>query len=121
MSTFYIAGPMDGYPQRNYPAFHKAGEELKKNDIEVLSPAHDEFGRPLKPPHPDEEHLWKEHLHLWQEQLRESLKKLLLCDGVYMLKGWETSPGAGLEYRTALTLGMTITVQYQGLEENQHE
>lgn len=114
MSTFYIAGPMIGYPQFNYPAFHKAGEELKKSEIKFLSPAHDEFGQPIQPPHPDEEHRWQEHL-------RASLKKLLLCDGVYMLKGWETSPGAGLEYRTALTLGMTITVQYQGLEENQHE
>lgn len=107
MGTFYISGPMDEYPQFNYPAFHKAGEELKKNDITFLSPAHDMSGNPLQSPDTEEEYLWQEHL-------RESLKKLVLCDAVYLLKGWETSPNAGLEYRIALTLGMTITFQYQG-------
>lgn len=114
MTTFYIAGPMTGHPQFNYPAFHKAGSELKKSEIKFLSPAHNKFGYPLQPPHPGEE-------HRWQEYLRASLKKLLLCDGVYMLKGWETSLDAGLEHRIAIALGMTITYQYQGQGENQHE
>lgn len=109
MTTFYISGPMDEYPQHNYPAFHKAGEELKKSGVKILSPAHDMSGNPLQPPRTEEEYLWQEHL-------RQSLQKLVLCDAIHMLKGWETSPNAGLEYRIALTLGMTTTFQYQGQE-----
>lgn len=114
MTTFYISGPTDGYPQRNYPAFHKVGEDLKKSGVEILSLAHDKSGNPIQPPYPDEERLWENHVDLWQEQLRESLNNILLCDGVHMLNDWGASPVAGLEHRIAMLLGITIT--YQGEE-----
>ncbi len=37
--TIYIAGPMSGYPQYNFPAFDEARDELRENGWQVVSPA----------------------------------------------------------------------------------
>lgn len=104
--TIFISGPMTGHAEFNYPAFHRVGEELKKNEFKFLSPAHGRFGHPYQPPNPDEEHPWEEYM-------RSSLKKLLLCDSIYMLSGWEDSRGAILEHHIAKQLNMTIHYQEQ--------
>ena len=35
----YIAGPMTGYPEWNFPAFREAARELRMRDFEMVSPA----------------------------------------------------------------------------------
>lgn len=42
----------------------------------------------------------------WEECMREDIAKLVRCDGIAMLPGWEDSKGARLEFDIAMALGM---------------
>lgn len=39
LGRIYLAGPMAGYPDRNYPAFHNAARMLRSLGFEVYNPA----------------------------------------------------------------------------------
>jgi nucleoside 2-deoxyribosyltransferase len=87
----YIAGPMTGYPEYNYPAFTEAAAALRANGRTVTSPheLHDnDFSRPFD----------------WY--LRRDLAALLTCTDIVLLPGWEASRGAHLELDVAIGLGM---------------
>ena len=38
----------------------------------------------------------------WEEYMQMSMTMLKMCDSIYMLKGWEDSKGARLEYNYAV-------------------
>ena len=44
----------------------------------------------------------------WDYYLRKDIRKLLRCDGIVMLSGWERSRGARLEHAVALALGYAV-------------
>ena len=87
----YIAGPMTGLPEFNYPAFFAAAEQLLAAGFDVLNPARKE-GR--------------EGCESWLDFMRAALRDLADCDGIAMLPGWADSRGAEIEVRTAATLGL---------------
>lgn len=89
----YIAGPMTGHPEHNFPAFHAAARRLHEAGWEVVNPA-DNFGGRTDLPR--------------SSYLRADLVLLLQCDAVAMLPGWETSPGAKLEYLLARQLQLPV-------------
>ncbi len=92
----YIAGPMTGYPEYNYPAFHAAEAALTAAGHEVKNPAH---SSPTDP--------------TYQNYLRAALRLLLDCDAIAVLPGWEFSTGANLEVAVAEVLKIPIhTVTY---------
>lgn len=88
----YIAGPMTGLPDFNYPAFHEAAAKLRAMGYEVVNPA--ENDRDTNDP--------------WEVFLREALQKMLTCDSVALLPGWEDSRGARLEVHVANAIGMRV-------------
>lgn len=90
MKRLYIAGPMTGRPNFNYPAFHAAAVELRAAGYEVENPAE-----------PGQIDGWK-----WADYMRRSLTQMLTCDGVALLPGWSGSRGAVKEVELAQTLGM---------------
>lgn len=49
-----------------------------------------------------------DHDGSWEAYMRVDLLAMLRCDAIYMLKGWNASPGACLERHIALKLGMEI-------------
>lgn len=44
----------------------------------------------------------------WEEYMRMSLCMLSMCDGIYMMEGWQQSRGAKLEYAYAKGMGITV-------------
>ena len=90
----YIAGPMTGLPEFNYPAFRRASLRLRELGFQVLDPSE------LFPENPGS--------HPWQYYMRGSLRGLLQCDAILLLNGWDHSRGARLEHSVAQTLEMPI-------------
>lgn len=88
----YIAGPMTGMPDLNFPAFNQAAATLRASGFEVVNPAE------INPDHTME----------WEECMRRDIAELVRCDSIYMLPGWERSKGATLEHHIAERLGMLI-------------
>lgn len=84
----YIAGPMTGYENYNREAFFKAAEELKSRGAEPVHTA----GLPDS--------------FTYEEYLERSLAVLEACDAIYLLKGWEESKGALMEYGYAKSRGL---------------
>jgi nucleoside 2-deoxyribosyltransferase len=90
MTTIYVAGPMTGLPEFNYPAFRAAGEHLHEAGFQVLLPLHEDTSQP------------------WIFYMRHALRMVLEADGLALLPGWEASKGATLEVHVATALGLDI-------------
>lgn len=85
----FIAGPITGvagYAEK----FNQAEEHLTAKGHHVLNPAVLPYGF--------------EH----SEYMEITKSMLNLCDAIYLLKGWEKSPGAKEELALALDLGKWI-------------
>lgn len=90
MKRIYIAGPMTGLPEFNFPAFHAEAARLRGLGFEVENPAENP-----KPPSPT-----------WEAYMRMAIAQVVTCDTVVLLPGWENSRGAKLEKHIAEQLGM---------------
>lgn len=84
--TIYIAGPMTGLPDWNYPVFHAAADELREMGYKVLNPA---------------EHFGGATDRMRKEYLRSALNAVTRADIVALLPGWETSEGVIRELQVA--------------------
>lgn len=96
MLKVYVSGPMTGIPDLNFPAFDKARDICLACGYEVVSPADLERARGLLP---------------YEEALRDDFRHLLECDQILMLKGWQHSNGARVEFVIAKAIGLTIHYQ----------
>lgn len=99
----YIAGPMTGLPQFNFPAFDAAAKDLRYVGHEVVSPAEldDPEDRSAALASADGSMLNGHGLHkrTWGDFLSRDVK-LIADEGVeaiYVLPGWSASRGARLE------------------------
>lgn len=88
MKRAYIAGPMTGLQDLNFPAFHRAAAHFRAQGVDVVNPA--EIN-----PDPSAG---------WNECMRNDIRELVTCDAIVMLPGWERSKGASLEHYIARQL-----------------
>ena len=93
-NKIYLAGPMTGLPDLNYPAFHWAAAQLRALGHEVLNPAEN----PVPP------------CGSWQGYMRLALAQLVQCECIALLPGWAESKGALIERKLAQVLGMHIVL-----------
>lgn len=104
----YIAGPMSGYPEWNYPAFFAAEARLKAFGYNVKNPARkdEEMGYDDKEAKAtgDTALAIKKGTFDFREAFEWDIKQILNGDAIYMLKGWEASPGACAEHATAVVM-----------------
>jgi len=92
MKRLYVAGPMTGIKNLNFPAFHAEAGRLRALGYEVVNPAEINSDPNAK----------------WADCMRADIPELLKCDGIALLPGWQLSRGASLEHRIATDLGMTV-------------
>ena len=92
-NRIYIAGPMTGHADHNYPAFHTAAKWLRDAGWDVANPA-ENFGGCTDLPR--------------ESYLRADVALLVDCAAMALLPGWEESSGAKLEYLLARAFGMEI-------------
>ncbi|MFZ5852281.1 MAG: DUF4406 domain-containing protein [Actinomycetota bacterium] len=102
----YIAGPMRGYPDWNYPAFFAAEEVLRslghatlnpaRNDADTLPEAIAAAGSQDSPTKP------------WAHYMAKDLPQVMAADGLCVLPGWQRSQGARLETHVAKALGIPL-------------
>ncbi|QVW26814.1 DUF4406 domain-containing protein [Pseudomonas hormoni] len=88
----YVAGPMTGIKDFNYPAFNVMADRLRAHGYEVENPA---------------DHGIVEGAQ-WTDYMSYNLTRLGLCGVIALLPGWERSEGAKLEVQIAHRLGMTV-------------
>jgi Domain of unknown function (DUF4406) len=91
-NRIYVAGPMTGLPEFNFPAFHSATAELRGQGLQVVNPAEHGIVEAAE---------WADYLHF-------DLGRLASCSAIYLLPGWSKSRGAALEAVCAHTLGMHL-------------
>ena len=92
-NRIYIAGPMTGHADHNYPAFNTAAKWLRDAGWDVANPAENFGGR----------------TDLSREKyLRADVALLVDCAAIALLPGWEESSGAKMEYLVARAFGMEI-------------
>ena len=89
--TIYLAGPMTGYADYNFPAFNYVADFLRAHGYPVVNPA--DFG--------DGESNWK-------NCLKRALVAMMNCDMVVALPGSLESKGASLEIHVAWELGIKV-------------
>lgn len=92
MKRIYVAGPMTGLPDLNFPAFNAEAARLRAAGWEVLNPAE------INP----------DHTMAWAECMRRDIAVLVTCDAVQLLPNWRASRGATLEHHVARELGLEI-------------
>ncbi len=97
----YVAGPMTGHKDLNFPAFHAAASALRAAGWEVVNPAE---------VNPD-------HTMAWADCMRRDITALVGCDAIVLLDGWMSSKGARLERHIAVELDMAVHYDLQALVE----
>ncbi|MCK1479341.1 DUF4406 domain-containing protein [Bradyrhizobium sp. 197] len=112
----YVAGPMRGIPEFNFPAFNAAADKLRAEGHLVFNPAekdNERHGTDISKGNANgcEETAAKEHGF----NLREALGVDLgwICaegEAVALLPGWENSKGAKAEKAAADALGLEIII-----------
>jgi len=97
----YIAGPMRGIVECNFPAFDYAARRLRMAGHEAINPA--ELDRVV-------------HIHEWTvppPDMRQAMRRdlIAICDeaeGMLLLPGWERSDGVRVEHELADCLGLPV-------------
>ncbi|MFV9461685.1 DUF4406 domain-containing protein [Pseudomonas aeruginosa] len=87
-----LSGPMTGIPDFNYPAFNAEEKRIRALGYFVENPAVNMVYRGAP----------------WEAFMRDGIKRLMDCDILALLPGWERSRGANIERGLAITLGMRV-------------
>ena len=110
----YLAGPMRGLPNFNFPAFFAAEEKLVADGYTVFNPARRdniEHGTDISAGNINGsvEQAEADHGFDLREALGADLAYICLqADAVALLPGWEHSKGANAERATAIALGLEV-------------
>jgi len=106
MKKIYVAGPMSGYPEFNFPAFFTAQHTLERQGWTVFNPANKEAEKEL-----DQDAYAAGDAKKaaaagfdFRECYTWDVTKVIEADAIYMLQGWEHSPGACGEHAVAVAM-----------------
>ena len=89
----YLAGPMSGIDEYNYPLFNRVADRLRKRGHEVFNPAENKDGGTVRPR---------------AFYMRLDIPALLKSEGLVLMQGWRRSRGANLEAWIAIDTEMPL-------------
>jgi hypothetical protein len=98
---------MSGYPEFNYPAFMAAEEEIKSwhHFAKVWNPAtHDAYLEELPAGYETGDFVAANKHRDFREVFGWDVQKVVEADAIYMLAGWQYSPGAVAEHAVAIAM-----------------
>ncbi len=112
----YLAGPMRGIPEFNFPAFTAAAAKLRAKGHFVFNPAekdNEKHGTDISKGNVtgDETIAAKDHGFNLRDAFAVDLT--FICqeaEGIALLPGWENSKGATAEHATAVALGLEVII-----------
>jgi hypothetical protein len=108
----YIAGPMRGYKDFNFPAFDKAATMLRKKGWIVFNPADKDrktYGKGINKSDTGDLKDAENKGFSLRTALKEDTEFLCLhADAIALLPGWEKSLGATAEHALAQALGLRM-------------
>ena len=94
----YISGGISGHPlEERRAVFARAEDALRGRGYAPVNPFNN--GVSLDAPYGD--------------HMRADLRMLLDCDGIYLLRGWESSRGACLEHAVAVSCGLELLDEFE--------
>ena len=94
----YLAGPMTGIPEYNFPEFARVTGILRERGFDIASPHEIDHGET------DE----TRGSLPYETYLLAGLKLLLDCDGLILMSGWVNSKGAREELNLANAVRMDV-------------
>lgn len=100
----YLAGPMRGKPQFNFPAFDAAAARLRAQGHTVFSPAERDRQDGFNP---SPETTGHEEVHDMSYYMAIDLPEVCKAQGIALLPGWEDSEGSRIE----VTVGVALRKQ----------
>lgn len=107
MKKIYIAGPMSGIDKYNFPAFNRRQKILEAQGWKVFNPANkDTELKVIEDPSykkGDADALMKSGFN-FRKVFTWDVDRVIEADAIYMLKGWEKSPGARAEHAVACAM-----------------
>jgi|SRR5665213_144991 len=106
VQTIYIAGPMRGYTDFNFPAFDAAAATFRLAGWHVLNPAEHDRAAGFDPSKSIEENNFDV-----SQAFRWDVESIMRSHAIYMLKQWEFSEGANLEHAVAKAIDIDIIYQ----------
>ena len=104
MRRIYIAGPMRGIPQLNFPEFYRVEAEWRARGWEVVNPAQMDVEHGFVP---TKEQTFFANLSIEQAMSRD-LPAVSGCCAIALMTGWEKSQGANMELQHALDGGKEV-------------
>lgn len=100
VNEVYLAGPMRGYVEYNYPAFKRAATLLRSRGVVVHNPAENDAKLSI-----EDLNKYDNPLKMY---LRQDLQDVLVSDAVVVLPGWEESLGARTEVTVAFATSTPV-------------
>lgn len=97
----YLAGPMSGYANYNFPAFDAKTLELRAFGFTVISPADIDRGHGF-------DGTQEADPEFVRRIILEDLEALETCDAVFLLPGADRSKGAAVEVAAAQYWGIPV-------------
>lgn len=110
----YLAGPMRGIPEFNFPAFMLAARQLRSVGHEVFNPAEEDIKRHGTDVSKGnvtgcEKQAEQDHGLTIRDALAVDLAWICAtAEAIALLPGWENSKGARAEHATAVALGLRV-------------
>ena len=110
MTKIYLAGPMRGIKDFNFPLFHAAAKALREQGHEVFNPAEAEEAQYGVGFAKSEGGFFADIPHFdFREALERDCSMILgWAEAIALLPGWEKASGAQAEYLLAKAIGLRI-------------